>query len=60
MSNKEQLQNEELQQQNANFEEEYIDENVAFVADSKFKSFVKKPVCKTKCRTLVWYRPLRP
>ena len=42
MSNKEQLQNEELQQQNAKFEEEYIDENVAFVADSKFKSFVKK------------------
>ena len=42
MSNKEQLQNEELQQQNANFEAEYIDENVAFVAEGKFKSFVKK------------------
>ena len=40
MSNKEQLQNEELQQQNANFEAEYIDENVAYVAESKFKSLL--------------------
>ncbi len=42
MSNKEQLQNEELQQNNTSFEENYVDENILAESSSKFKLFVKK------------------